>query len=122
MIIEGKEKKLMTDFKSKDVSIQEYDAFNFLDDYVLNLLKNRKKISNQEIIKHVKKNLTVDELTINTCLSLMYVNGFVSTRYVGVQKFYKITRAGTLFLKTYFKIINQMCILNQKAAPTIISQ
>jgi DNA-binding PadR family transcriptional regulator len=112
----------MTDFKNKNFIIQEYDAFNFLDDYVLNLLKNRKKISNQEIIKQAKKNLTADEPTINTCLSLMYVNGFVSTRFVGAQKFYKITRAGTLFLKKYSKIINQMCILNQTETPTIISQ
>jgi predicted transcriptional regulator len=107
----------MTVFKSKDVSIQEYDAFNFLDDYVLNLIKDHKKLLPQEIIEHVQKKLTADESTINTCLSLMYVNGFVSNQYVGTKKLYKITREGSLFLKKYSKIINQVLMLNQPAIP-----
>jgi predicted transcriptional regulator len=102
----------MTDFKNKNFSIQEYDAYNFLDNYVLYLIKNQKKILTQEIILQVQKNLTANESTINTCLSLMYVNGLVSNQYVGSQKFYKITRAGTLFLKKYSKIINQVLTLN----------
>jgi predicted transcriptional regulator len=110
----------MIDFKSKDVSIQEYDAFNFLDDYVLNLMKNQKKLLSQEIIEHVQKNLTADESTINTCLSLMYVNGFVSNQYVGTKKLYKITPEGTLFLKKYSKIINQVLTLNQPVNPAKI--
>jgi predicted transcriptional regulator len=109
-------------FKSKDVSIQEYDAFNFLDDYVLNLMKNQKKLSPQEIIEQVQKNLTADESTINTCLSLMYVNGFVDNQYVGAKKFYKITKEGTLFLKKYSEIINQVLTVNQPVIPAKISQ
>jgi DNA-binding PadR family transcriptional regulator len=83
----------------KSRNFEEYDAFNFLDDLVLNLLTEHEILSTQEITKRIQKKIAVTEPTIQTCLALMYLNNLVINQRVGVQSFYKITEEGNKFLR-----------------------
>ncbi|MGO8805636.1 MAG: hypothetical protein ACLQO7_03385 [Candidatus Bathyarchaeia archaeon] len=84
--------------------MQQYDSYNFLDAFVLNLLVEDKGLSSQQIFNGIQKKLPVSELTIDTCLLLMYMNGLVNIRFAGVRTFYKITDDGNDFLKRYQQI------------------
>ena len=104
--------------KSKIRSFDEYDAFNFLDDLVLNLLIEQEKLSTQEIIKHVQTKIAVTESTIYTCLFLMYLNGLISNQCVGIQNFYKITEEGNQFLIEYDQIKTKILELSYSHRPS----
>ena len=82
-------------------SMKEYDSYNLLDAFVLNLLVEDKKLSIQQIFSRTQKKLPVSELTINSCLLFMYLNGLVDIRHASARKVYKITDNGKEFLKTY---------------------
>jgi predicted transcriptional regulator len=101
--------------KNKTRLYHEYDAFNFLDDFVLNMLTKHKKLSSKEIVKRVQKKVAVTESTINTCLFLMSVNGLVSDQYVGTWNCYKITDEGNQFLKEYDHIKTKILELRHSA-------
>jgi DNA-binding PadR family transcriptional regulator len=88
--------------------MQEYDSYNFLDAFVLNLLIKPKKLSTQEIFKLTQKKLAVNESTIHTCLLLMYMNGLVNISHSGTRKFYRITDEGNDFLQGYEQIKNKI--------------
>ena len=94
--------------KNKTGSFQEYDAFNFLDDFVLNMLTEHKKLLPREIIRRVQDKISVSESTINTCLFFLYVNGLISNQCVGTKKFYKITEEGNQFLREFDQIKNKL--------------
>jgi DNA-binding PadR family transcriptional regulator len=94
-------------------SMREYDSYNFLDGFVLNLLVDDKKLSNQQIFKRIQKKLPVSELTVNTCLLLMYMNGLVNVHYAGTRKIYEISNEGNDFLKSYRQIKNKILELNE---------
>ena len=106
--------------KKKIGSFQEYDAFNFLDDFVLNLLTDHKKLLPQEIIRRVQDKISVSESTINTCLFLLYVNGLISNQCVGTKKFYKLTEEGNQFLMEFNQIKNQ--ILESRNTPKLLNR
>lgn len=100
-VVGATEEKMGLSSNKTNNSMQEYDSCNFLNAFVLNLLVEDKKLSNQQIFKRIHKKLPVSDLTVNACLLLLYVNGLVNTRYAGVRKFYEITDDGNEFLKRY---------------------
>ncbi len=101
--------------KNKTRLYHEYDAFNFLDDFVLNMLAKHKKLSSKEIVRRVQKNIAVTESTINTCLFLMSVNGLVNNQYVGTWNCYRITEDGNKFLEEYDQIKTKILELRHLA-------
>lgn len=94
--------------KNKSSMFQEFDACNYLDDLVLNMLTKNIELSFQDIIKQVRKKITVTESTINTCLFLLNINDMVSYRHAGKFYFYKITDDGNRFLKENNQIITKI--------------
>lgn len=91
--------------------MQQYDSYNFLDAFVLNLLVEDKKLSNQQIFNRTQKKLPVSDLTVNTCLLLLYMNGLVKMRRDGVRNLYKITDDGNEFLKRCEQVKTHICKL-----------
>jgi DNA-binding PadR family transcriptional regulator len=95
----------------------EYDAFNFLDDQVLGLIKDSDWMSDRKIIEAVKSELLVKEWTVYTCLFLLTVNGLVINRRIDTQVLYKITEEGRLFLEMYSKEKTKLLRLAQSRLP-----
>ena len=84
--------------------MQQYDSYNFLDAFVLNLLVADKGLSSRQIFDLIQKKLPVSEFAVNTCLLLMHINGLVNMRFADARNFYEITDDGNDFLKRYQQI------------------
>ena len=91
-------------------NFREYDSFNVLDDFILNLLLESPILSPEEINKLIieKLNISLDEETIYTSLFFMYVNGLVRYQRIGTNPIYTITEEGKQFLKDYQGIMGKI--------------